>query len=102
MSEFFINLSPGCRVIRSGKNPVDLRNLPSDQVCKRLYLSGFSHIGIKPAAAKILKGYPASMIERLISLRKSEGKLDEVEILESLLKTKSTASSKIPSSKKKK
>ncbi|MDO5510222.1 MAG: hypothetical protein Q4F57_05970 [Weeksellaceae bacterium] len=94
MSKYFENLSPGSRVHRNGKGVVDLTTLPSDRTCKKLYLQGFRHIGIKPAATEILKGCPQVLLQQLIRQREREGKFAEVEILQSLLKSDEPASKK--------
>lgn len=67
MSRYFVNLAPGCRVNRPGKDPVDLRQLPTDKTCKKLYLSGFSYIGLKPEAVEILDGCPNLILVKLIA-----------------------------------
>lgn len=89
MSEFWKNLSPGCRVHRSGKQVVDLSTLPSDVFCKKLYLEGFRHIAPLPAAERILKSCPKSKLESLLELKKKEKKREEVEFLTKLLEGKS-------------
>lgn len=84
----FKNLSPGCIIYQNGKMPVDLRTLPSEKLCLKLYLQGFKHIAITKEGADLLKRCPKSKIEELIQLKKEEKKTAEVKILSEILKAK--------------
>ncbi|MGQ1928153.1 hypothetical protein [Ornithobacterium rhinotracheale] len=84
--ENFKNLSPGSVIYRNGREPVDLRTLPSDKLCLKLYLQGFKHIAITKEGAALLQKCPKSKLEELIQLKKAEKKTSEVKILMEILK----------------
>lgn len=88
---YFINLAPGCRIFRCGSPAVDLTSLPSEATCLRLYLQGFSYIGVTPQAVEILKKAPEITLEKLIEMKKKERKTQEIQILKEALELKKSS-----------
>lgn len=86
----FKNLAKGSVVYRNGKPPVDLTSLPSEKICKKLYLSGFKYIGITENSLGWLKRCPIIKLEELIALKTTEKKADELEILQKALESKNS------------
>lgn len=93
MEKYFKVLLPGAKIYipnngdfnRLGHRIIDLSEVPYN--AKSLYITGFKHLALLPAATEWLKNFPESTLKKLIEQKKIEYS-EDVPILEKALELK--------------